>query len=224
MSMREIYTAIVSRTNDPEKRGRIRVKCQSLAGANVELPFWCEPCFPFISAGGFGWFFVPDVGSEVEIEVVTSSRDDEIPGESFISNPDVHYRAGLYSQNNPVPTELQTNYPRRRGFKTPSGHLLVMDDTNGSELLLLQSAIGSFLQMDKNGTATLEASSILMGKDATQYVALANLVSSALTTLKNAISSATPVPSDGGAALKAAILASLSSWPPNMAATKVKAK
>lgn len=57
----------------------------------------------------------------------------------------------------------------------------------------------------------------------TDFVALASLVSSALATLKTAISGAAVTPGDGGSAFKAAILAALTAWPPTLAATKVKA-
>jgi hypothetical protein len=56
------------------------------------------------------------------------------------------------------------------------------------------------------------------------YVALAGLVNTALTGIKNAISNAPTTPQDGGAAFKAAIVAALSGWPPAVAATKVKAE
>jgi hypothetical protein len=170
MATYDIHKGIVSRNNDPEKRGRIRVKSQTLAGANVELPFWVEPCFPFTSAKSAGWFAVPDVGSVVELEVVISSPTDETFGESFIAHPDVHYRAGLYSAANPPPPELLVNYPRRRGMKTAAGHLLVFDDTKGKELLQLMSALGDFLQFDKDSKATLKAVSILL--DAGQTIAI----------------------------------------------------
>lgn len=51
--------------------------------------------------------------------------------------------------------------------------------------------------------------------------ALAPAVTEALNTLKSAINSAVPTPSDGGAALKTQILAALAAWPPDVAATKL---
>ena len=65
-----------------------------------------------------------------------------------------------------------------------------------------------------------------LGQDgaSSDYVALAGAVFQALTTLKNAISAAPVVPLDGGASLKAAILAALTYWPPSMGSTTVKIK
>lgn len=64
---------------------------------------------------------------------------------------------------------------------------------------------------------------IEIGASATQFVALASLVEAQLNTLKTAIGSAATVPNDGGASFKAALVASLASWPTTTAATKTKA-
>lgn len=67
---------------------------------------------------------------------------------------------------------------------------------------------------------------IRLDSGATDFVALAQKVTDQLTALKSAISGAavTPGPAiDNGAAFKAGILAALSGWPGDVAATKVKA-
>jgi hypothetical protein len=139
---KEIYKAIVSRTNDPQNLGRVRVKCEGLAAANAEIPYWVSPIFP-ATADGTGWLLVPDPGDEVELEVMIDHVTDEVTGESFIANPDMRYRAGSYSSKNKLPSELKTNYPKRRGFKTKAGHLLFFDDTQGKEQVTLQASFGS---------------------------------------------------------------------------------
>lgn len=55
------------------------------------------------------------------------------------------------------------------------------------------------------------------------FVALAGLVSSQLSTLKSAISGAAVIANDGGAAFKTNIMGALASWPGSVAASKVKA-
>jgi len=69
------------------------------------------------------------------------------------------------------------------------------------------------------GTTHLDGAVTVVG--GSQAVALGQKVSDALTTLKNAISSAATVPQDGGAAFKAAIVGALAAWPPSVAATKL---
>jgi len=56
-----------------------------------------------------------------------------------------------------------------------------------------------------------------------QPVALADKVADALTTLKNAIDGWTPVPNDGGAALKTALTSALAGWPPALGASNLNA-
>lgn len=204
----EIHKAIVSRVNDPQKQGRIRVKCQSLAAAGVELPIWVKPIFAFSSHGladgeGSGWFAVPEPGSEVEIEVNVGDSGDETAGETFISHPDIHYRAAMYSSAQPLPAEFQTNYPHRRGLRTPSGHVLVFDDEPDKELIemmhkdkksfwrftLVESAVRFVLDCAKvfiGETATL----IILGKEAdAKFVALAPATKSEISALRDTVNS-----------------------------------
>lgn len=63
-----------------------------------------------------------------------------------------------------------------------------------------------------------------IGNAPTSFIALADLVSSQLSTLKSAISGATPTAGDGGAAFKSALMTSLSAWPGSVASTLVRSK
>jgi hypothetical protein len=72
-------------------------------------------------------------------------------------------------------------------------------------------------QINADGTNNLGAAS------GAAFVALASLVTAQLNALKAAIVGWTPVPNDGGAALKAALTTLFSTWPGNVAATKAKA-
>lgn len=58
----------------------------------------------------------------------------------------------------------------------------------------------------------------------TDFVALAQKVSDQLTALKNAINGWTPVPNDGGAALKTALATLFTTWPESVAASQFKTK
>ena len=54
-----IYQGVVSDVKDPEKRGRIKIKCPDLLGADVESA-WCDPCVPVSYDRDFGGdFYVP---------------------------------------------------------------------------------------------------------------------------------------------------------------------
>lgn len=59
------YKAFIVDTNDPDKRGRIKVKCPSVLGE--ALSNWCEPCVPIAYDYG-GDFVIPKVGEAVWVE------------------------------------------------------------------------------------------------------------------------------------------------------------
>ena len=65
---------------------------------------------------------------------------------------------------------------------------------------------------------------IKLGAGASDFVALAALVTAQLDDLKDAIKDAAVVANDGGAAFKANILTALTGWPRNVAASKVRAE
>lgn len=138
----EKYDAIVTSNDDDEKRGRIKVACVGLMGdEDTELPMWIEPIFDW------GWFYVPDIGEIVEIEVVVSSDEDEINGQMGIDNLSARWRNKRYNtidepeDDNTTPTPIHPNfldnYGKRRGFSTPHGHTFIFDDTSNSPIIQL---------------------------------------------------------------------------------------
>lgn len=84
---------------------------------------------------------------------------------------------------------------------------------------------GAHLVIGKEGGPAIhiDGSTVQLGAAGGQFVALANLVTTQLNTLKSAISGAAVVAGDGGASFKAAIIVALSAWPGGVAATLTKA-
>lgn len=146
-----VFPATVTNVDDPLKVGRVKVKCPGLVRSDRELPYWLAPSFPFVSSKAAGWFFPPDVGDQVEIEVTDAAKSDEIGGESSISAPNARYRAYLYNDAQQLPDEFKENYPKRRGVKTPGGTILLFDDTEDSEQSLWQDKYGNVILMTKTG-------------------------------------------------------------------------
>jgi hypothetical protein len=137
MTTYEKFDARVTKIDDPEKRGRIKVTCPGLMGDDEEeVPMWIQPVH------AWGWFIVPDIGEAIEIEGVSSSSDDEQFGQSSIDAPDMKWRGSFRYWGNSEKEEGQgrtlvpedftaTNYGKRRGFATPGGHVMLFDDTDG---------------------------------------------------------------------------------------------
>lgn len=61
------FRGIVTHTNDPQKMGRIRVKCPSVLGSNISN--WALPCLPT------NYFALPEVGTLVWMEFEGGAKD-----------------------------------------------------------------------------------------------------------------------------------------------------
>jgi hypothetical protein len=152
--VREKHEAVVSSIEGfedgaDEKRGMISVICPALSGPPEDetappLPILCEP------AHDWGWFYIPDVGEQVEIEVVVSSDRDEVFGQAALEALRPVWRGKRYhtdselgeatdgSEPRPIHDDfVSTNYGKRRGFATPWGHVLLFDDTEGEPRIYL---------------------------------------------------------------------------------------
>lgn len=166
----ETYVGTVTNTDDPEKRGRILVTCPALLGDDTrELPGWVEPALPM------GWFLIPDVGRQVAISISGGSENDLIAGQSSISSG-ASWNAELYTTeqgDNPTPDEFKTNYGKRRGFKTPRGHVFFFDDSAGKEQVTL-SWVGGTKAEPKNALISLDKAGSFVAQDSAGSVIYLN--------------------------------------------------
>ncbi len=159
----ERYPATVTSTADPEQRGRIKVKCAGILGdddaESAVLPLWLEPTLDW------GWFYVPDIDEQVEVEIVTERDEDEITGQATLDAPDIRWRGKRFyapdaDPATPVHEDFLENYGKRRGFATPKGHTFIFDDTDGKEEVTLTwrnaDGVKSRIQFDKDGVVHVE--------------------------------------------------------------------
>lgn len=160
---KETYPATVTQNQgDDLGPGQIRVACAGLLGdEESSLPMPVNPIFDW------GWFYVPDVGEIVEIEVVTGSDQDEQFGQASIDNLDITWRGGRFYGGEETDSPRTINedftkegsFPKRRGFATPAGHVFMFDDTEGKEQLSMkwQNVDGEncFFAMDPDGSIVM---------------------------------------------------------------------
>jgi len=162
---REKFQAIVTRITDgdiqnSELRGSVFFVAPDLY-EDIEFPIPARPSFNFASANGAGFFIVPEVDDEIEIEV--NIFDPASPYDNtHANNPDPVYVRMLYSEATPVAEEFLVNYGKRWGWKGKSGHLLLFDDTIGSELIRFLHTSGTKYEVDPSGNACLNGK--LLGK------------------------------------------------------------
>lgn len=158
----ETHTGIVTDNQDPEKRLRIKVACATLLGdEETDLPMWIPPVMQW------GWILIPDVGEEVDLDVIASSEHDNSFNQSSIDSLDIKWKGNRHYTNDtvespmearPVPEDFLTNYGKRRGFATPMGHIFYFDDTPGNQKVQLSWYDGEkyqFISFDETGSVVL---------------------------------------------------------------------
>lgn len=161
-----MYRGKVIDTADPKQVGRVRVQIYGYFDDITDtdnIP-WAVPILPIFSGAGtgHGWFAVPAVGSEV---MCFFEAGDIYQPVYFGEAP-----TGVHGH----PSDLTTNYPNRRGLKTPSGHMIFIDDTtneieikhSGGAYINIKSALlklfmgSAKIQIDNSGNITIEGTRV----------------------------------------------------------------
>lgn len=139
-----VYRAQVTRNNDPDEQGRVRVKVPALSMPNdAEVPHWAYPIATGYPIGeGKGDYKVPDVGDYVFV-MFEGGR---------IYSP-LYYPGGWFARGE-KPSEFET--PEDRGFKTTSGHVFRTRDASGDESLLIRHKGGTQVEVNSKGAVLLE--------------------------------------------------------------------
>lgn len=106
--------------DDPGKGGAIQVALPDLGGDTY--PEWIEPIHPA------GVFFHPKPGDTVAVVTPAGDAITEASDEA-------RYQGKVTAEQEGYPEEFKTNYPDRRGFKTPQGHLVIFDDKTGDVVI-----------------------------------------------------------------------------------------
>jgi len=192
MTTKEYHEGYVTDNSDPQKRGRLSVVCQSIVAG--EVLEWVEPTFPFTdSEGQAGWFFVPNIGSSVTVEINSGH-------EAEVNDLQPKWRCDLYPDGS-FPEEFEDNYPQRRGFKTKEGHYLYFDDTEGSLEFLYHHPSGTEIFVSNDGQIELRPASgqsVLVGGGATEKIPLGNVLKTLLEDIKTAYDTHTHTGGNGG--------------------------
>lgn len=141
MSKKEIHNAIVTRNTDTNLgvnlRGAIFFEAPTLFEGEYPLPAY--PCFQWASKDGAGFFVVPKVDDEIEIEIEV---DDGSFDTTDVELPEPRWRCMIYSDAADIDDIFKENYPFRMGYKSNSGHYWLMDDTEDNQFFSLFSSKG----------------------------------------------------------------------------------
>lgn len=153
------YRGFVVDNQDPETRGRLKLRVPSLLGD--QDTGWALPCSPFGGLRNQGLFMIPEVDAQVWVEFE----------EGNLNNP--IWVGVFWQQAADTPEEGALNEPTTRVLKTPSGHVLQFDDAEGEEQFRLAHPAGTELTVNAAGTVTYTdagGSSITLDAEANRIV------------------------------------------------------
>lgn len=129
--MRGVVTGVVTNVNDPDNLGRIKVKYDWL-GANIESD-WMRAAVP-MAGPEMGFYYLPEVNDEVLVA---------------FEHGDVHhpYILGALWNNRDKPPKPTSQVVKggkvvERIIKSRSGHLVILDDTDGKEQMIIRDKTG----------------------------------------------------------------------------------
>lgn len=134
------YRGFVVDNQDPQTRGRVKVRVPSLLGDQDSG--WALPCSPFGGLADQGLFMIPDVDSQIWVEFEEGNLDKPI------------WVGVFWQQTSDTPSEAAIAEPTTRLIKTPGGHVLQFDDKSGEEQFRLAHPAGSELIVNPQGTVT----------------------------------------------------------------------
>jgi hypothetical protein len=139
----------------------------------TKFPFSIPPVFDW------GWFYVPDIGEVVEVEVLIQDEGaEEVFGQAFIDTPTFRWRGKRFPASEgttPAPLNdvfTSENFGKRRGFYTPKGLYMMFDDTDGREEITIGWTNGtdnSSIKLDSEGKVNINAKG-----DADQFMVRGN--------------------------------------------------
>ena len=163
--MRTLFRgAKVTNVNDPEKRGRIKVKCAGVAGIDSELPYWFEP--EPVMGGKNGMLLMPAIGDFVSITLNINEEDDSIInqadprwlrgdiGEGTLPEPFIDGYEDIGSNDHNTPFVVYTR----------KGSIIYISEKEDEERIYLQCGSGRItIDMDQyNETLRLSAPRIIL--------------------------------------------------------------
>lgn len=154
------YRGIVEDNKDPQKLGRLRVRVASVLTASPEsidsddtITDWAMPCVPYGGAADQGFFVIPERGAHVWVEFEEGRLDHPIWTGTFWVSPNEAAQTPTQGQDT-AGTEEDLE-PKRRVWKSSSGHVLEFSDIGGKEAIHIVHKSGSLLNFDEKGNVFL---------------------------------------------------------------------
>jgi len=129
------YRAVVTDNEDPEMRGRLMVHVPSLLG-ETEIG-WAMPCLPHGGGADLGYYMIPEPGDGVWVEFEAGRLSYPIWSGTWWAREEA-----------PKGAEDDDPSPARKLIKTAGGHLIQLDDSDGSESITILDTDGNLVKMN----------------------------------------------------------------------------
>ncbi len=120
---------VVSRVNDPEDRGRVRVVLPGYGGVETS---WLQVVVPGAGVGK-GIVALPDVEDRVLVHLLNEDPDQAV------------VMGGLYGADSPPDAGVDEGAVRRYTLRTPGGQWIRLDD--GEERIRIENSDGGFISL-----------------------------------------------------------------------------
>ena len=121
-----VVSAVVTNNQDPDKRGRVRVRFPWLSQEGEGESWWARLAVP-MAGSEMGTYFLPEVDDEVL--VAFEHGDPRFP----------YVLGGLWNANRLPPEEVDEANTKRT-IRSRSGHVVRFDDTDGEEKIEIVDA------------------------------------------------------------------------------------
>jgi uncharacterized protein involved in type VI secretion and phage assembly len=118
-----VYYCVVTQNKDADGLNRIKVKMPWLDDGDTDQSGWAQLMTP-MEGDKFGWYTLPDVGDVVAVTFIAGD----------ISQPIIMGGVWSTADNSPEPNEDGKN--NFRGYRSRSGHRLILDDTDNTKIVL----------------------------------------------------------------------------------------
>jgi hypothetical protein len=136
------YRSFVSDNNDPEKRGRLKLRIPSVLGKDV-ISGWALPCAPYGGAAGQGIFFIPDKDAGVWVEFEAGLLEYPVWVGTFWCKP---------GNTTEVPPPADKQGPPTSKIIKTKNHTIEFADESGKEAIRITDAANSGkITLDKDG-------------------------------------------------------------------------
>ncbi len=153
------YRGFVVDNEDPERRGRLRLRVPAVLADAVTG--WALPCLPFGGLPQQGLFTVPGVDAQVWVEFEGGDLSCPI------------WTGTFWQQSGDSPAPAERTAPTARILQTPSGHRLVFDDEAGEERISIEHASGAVFEIGADGsvvTTNVEGAKVQLDATAKQVL------------------------------------------------------